>query len=187
MAVGGVHVGRAPGGRCRVVAPNVAVMPLESAIWAALHDVHDPEIPTISVVDLGVVRSVQVEEGSVRVELLPTFVGCPAIDMMRTSVEDRLRDFADDVSVEVSFAEPWTTERITAEGRVALGAAGFAPPTPVPDGGRALSVLPVLPIAQCPYCGSRDTTLENAFGPTQCRAIYYCTTCRQPFEQFKEV
>ena len=172
-----------------MVAASMAVRPLESAVWAALHDVHDPEIPTISVIDLGVVRRVDVGEGSVRVELLPTFVGCPAIDVMRASVEERLREFADDVSVEISFAEPWTSERITADGRVALRAAGFAPPQPSPTEGRArsLSVLPLLPQAECPYCGSRDTRLENAFGPTQCRAIYHCTDCLQPFEQFKEV
>jgi ring-1,2-phenylacetyl-CoA epoxidase subunit PaaD len=170
-----------------VVAPSMSARPLESAVWAALHDVHDPEIPTISVVDLGVVRRVDVGEGSVRVELLPTFVGCPAIDVMRASVESRLQRFAPDVSVEISYAEPWTTERITADGRAALRAAGFAPPPETTENDRWLSVLPRLPAAECPYCGSRKTRLENAFGPTQCRAIYHCADCLQPFEQFKEV
>ena len=160
--------------------------PLESAVWAALHDVHDPEIPTISVVDLGVVRRVDVRDSGIRVELLPTFVGCPAIEVMRSAVEERLRDFAEDVAVEISFAEPWTSERISSDGRAALRAAGFAPP-PARTGDRKLSVLPVLPVAECPYCGSRNTRLENAFGPTQCRAIYHCEDCLQPFEQFKEV
>ena len=164
---------------------NVAARPLESAVWAALHDVHDPEIPTISVVDLGIVRSVDVGEGSLRVELLPTFVGCPAIDVMRASVEERLSGFADYVAVEISFAEPWTSDRITADGRRALKAAGFAPPPDQRD--RELTVLPLMAPAECPYCGSRNTRLQNAFGPTQCRAIYHCTDCLQPFEQFKEV
>jgi ring-1,2-phenylacetyl-CoA epoxidase subunit PaaD len=168
-----------------MVSPTLAVRPLESAVWAALHDVHDPEIPHISVVDLGVVHSVEADAGRIRVELLPTFVGCPAIDVMRASVEERLRGFADEVSVEVSFARPWTSERITPEGHRALRQSGFAPPPAGDlDDGRD---LPVLPIAECPYCGSRNTTLENAFGPTLCRAIYYCTACRQPFEQFKMV
>jgi ring-1,2-phenylacetyl-CoA epoxidase subunit PaaD len=168
-----------------VVSPTLARRPLEAAVWAALHDVHDPEIPAISVVDLGVVRSVETGEGSVRVELLPTFVGCPAIDVMRDAVAERLGEFADDVRVEISFAEPWTTQRITDAGRAALRASGFAPPAAdVEDDGRA---LPVLPAAECPYCGSRNTTLENAFGPTLCRAIYHCSDCRQPFEQFKAV
>ena len=165
-----------------MVAPTIASRPLESAVWAALYDVHDPEIPTISVIDLGVVRTVETGANSVRVELMPTFVGCPAIDVMRASVEERLRGFADDVTVEISFREPWTSDRITAEGRRVLRESGFGPPAPV-----SRAALPVLPIAECPYCGSRDTSLENAFGPTLCRAIYHCSDCRQPFEQFKEV
>jgi ring-1,2-phenylacetyl-CoA epoxidase subunit PaaD len=164
---------------------TVPPRPLESAVWAALHDVHDPEIPTISVVDLGVVRAVETAPGRVRVELLPTFVGCPAIDVMRESVEQRLAGFADDVKVEISFAEPWTSERITPEGRARLRESGFAPPAIDPADDDRL--LPVLPVAECPYCGSRNTTLENAFGPTLCRAIYHCASCVQPFEQFKAV
>lgn len=171
-----------------MVAVALSPRPLESAVWAALHDVHDPEIPTISVVDLGVVRRVETRAGAIRVELLPTFIGCPAIDVMRHDIEQRLRDFADEVSVDISFAEPWTTERITPAGRDALRAAGFAPPPATSaDSGRMLSILPSLPVGECPYCGSRNTTLENAFGPTLCRAIYHCADCSQPFEQFKEV
>ena len=187
MAVGGVHVGRQVGRRRRVVTPTLAAIPLESAIWAALHDVHDPEIPTISVVDLGVVRSVEANRGRIRVELLPTFVGCPALAVLQDAVAERLRAFADEVSVEISFAEPWTTERISEDGRAALRAAGFAPPARHQDETRDVRLLPVLPVAECPYCGSRNTTLLNAFGPTLCRAIYHCAECRQPFEQFKEV
>jgi ring-1,2-phenylacetyl-CoA epoxidase subunit PaaD len=165
--------------------PTTLPRPLESAVWAALHDVHDPEIPTISVVDLGVIRTVETAPGRVRVELLPTFVGCPAIDVMRDSVEQRLAGFADEVEVEISFAEPWTSERITPEGRRRLRASGFGPPAVDADDDDRL--LPVLPVAECPYCGSRNTTLENAFGPTLCRAIYHCPDCTQPFEQFKAV
>lgn len=157
-----------------MVAPTVAAIPLESAVWAALHDVHDPEIPTISVVDLGVIRGIEAAQGSIRVELLPTFVGCPAINVLQDAIAERLREFADDVRVDISFAEPWTTERITADGRAALRAAGFAPPSTDDT-------------VECPYCRSRNTRIENVFGPTLCRAIYYCPDCRQPFEQFKEV
>jgi ring-1,2-phenylacetyl-CoA epoxidase subunit PaaD len=151
-------------------------MPLESAVRAALHDVHDPEIPTVSVVDLGVVGDVQTAPGRVRVELLPTFTGCPALEVMRASVEERLADFADDVAVEISFSPAWTTDRITETGRLQLRSAGFAPPSD--DESEA---------ATCPFCGSRNTSLDNAFGPTLCRAIYHCNDCRQPFEQFKIV
>jgi ring-1,2-phenylacetyl-CoA epoxidase subunit PaaD len=176
---------RAAAARTPTAQPDrpLATRPLESAVWAALHDVHDPEIPTISVVDLGVVRHVETGDNSVRVELMPTFVGCPAIEVMRDSVEERLRAFADHVRVEITFKEPWTSDRITAEGRRVLRESGFAPPATT----TGESLLPVLPIAHCPYCGSRNTSLENAFGPTLCRAIYHCRDCRQPFEQFKEV
>jgi len=164
-----------------MVTPGRAMArPLESTVWAALADVPDPEIPQVSVLDLGIVRSVSVLPERIRVEILPTFVGCPAVEQMRAAIAQRLEGQAASVDVVVSFAEPWTSERITAAGRERLRGAGFAPP---PLGGQELPVLG----APCPYCGSRQTSLENAFGPTLCRAIYHCAACRQPFEQFKPV
>jgi ring-1,2-phenylacetyl-CoA epoxidase subunit PaaD len=179
-----------------MVSPPISAVPLEQAVWAALADVHDPEIPAVSIVDLGVVRRVEVGPGRLGVELLPTFVGCPAVDLMRSAVEERLQGFAPIVEATVTFAEPWTSERITPEGRRRLRESGFAPPVPelrrladhdAAEGVELDRLLPLLPVAECPYCGSRATTLENAFGPTLCRAIYHCTACRQPFEQFKTV
>ena len=154
----------------------------EAAVWAALAEVPDPEIPTISVVDLGVIRGVQVDGERLTVEMLPTFVGCPAIEVMRAQIGERLAPLADEVIVKLSFAEPWTSDRITEDGREHLRTSGFAPPGLGPA-----DELTVMPIASCPYCGSRNTTLENPFGPTLCRAIYHCADCRQPFEQFKRV
>ena len=151
-------------------------------VWHALRDVPDPEIPAVSVVDLGVIRLVERTPERVRVELLPTFVGCPALEVMREAIAERLSGFAPVVEVEVSFAEPWTSDRITVEGRRKLEASGFAPPP-----AQGFQLIPLMPVARCPFCGSRRTRLENAFGPTQCRAIHYCTDCRQPFEQFKPV
>ena len=162
--------------------PGSARPASESEVWEALASVPDPEIPTVSVVDLGIVRRVEVAADGIHVEILPTFVGCPALDAIRDTIRERLAPLAPDVRVEVSFAEPWTTERITPEGRRRLKESGFAPPLP---GGERL--VPLLPVARCPHCDSRRTVLENAFGPTLCRAIYYCTDCRQPFEQFKTV
>jgi ring-1,2-phenylacetyl-CoA epoxidase subunit PaaD len=166
----------------------------EAAVWAALAEIADPEIPAISVVDLGVIGAVAFAPRPVggerlSVELLPTFIGCPAIDIMRQQIGERLRelDLADEVAVEVSFAEPWTSDRITPAGREALRASGFAPPVRIGPSFASDELLTVLPIAECPYCGSRNTTLENPFGPTLCRAIYHCADCRQPFEQFKSV
>jgi len=159
----------------------------ERRVWDALALIADPEIPAISLVDLGVIGEVRIGPELVHVELLPTFVGCPAIEVMRQQIGERLSELgvAERVEVEVSFATPWTSERISVAGREQLRRSGFAPP--VMEGGDGLDVLAVMPIAECPYCGSRNTSLDNPFGPTLCRAIYHCTDCRQPFEQFKRV
>jgi ring-1,2-phenylacetyl-CoA epoxidase subunit PaaD len=162
--------------------------PLEARVWAALAEVPDPEIPAISVVDLGVIRSVEATPASITVELLPTFVGCPAIEAMRQAIGERLAGLAGEVRVELSFGEPWTSDRISTAGRARLRQSGFAPPLPEQEVRTSpRQLIPLMPAAECPYCGSRRTVLENAFGPTLCRAIHYCTDCRQPFEQFKTV
>jgi len=170
----------------RVEAPTVA------AVWEALAEVPDPEIPALSVVDLGLVHSVEQAEGGgwLRVELLPTFVGCPALELIRATVAERLSGMAATVEVAMTFAEPWTSDRITPEGRRKLRESGFAPPAPAPveEPGKPLfATIAVRPTASCPYCGSRETALENPFGPTLCRAIFWCNRCHQPFEQFKRV
>ena len=156
-----------------------------AAVRAALAEVLDPELPVVSVVDLGMVERVDVDSSGIRVELLPTFVGCPALDLIRVAVEDRLRVFGRPVEVGFAFRVPWSSDRITPDGRRKLRDAGFAPP------GSARADAPALlqlgqPVP-CPHCGSRRTVLENLFGPTQCRAIYHCTACRQPFEHFKSI
>jgi ring-1,2-phenylacetyl-CoA epoxidase subunit PaaD len=120
----------------------------------------------------------------VRVELLPTFVGCPAIELMRSAVAERLAALAERVEVTVTFAEPWTSDRISHEGRRKLRDAGIAPPA---GGLPLLTVIPVLTAVACPNCGSKDTRLENPFGSTLCRAMHWCASCRQPFEQFKPI
>jgi ring-1,2-phenylacetyl-CoA epoxidase subunit PaaD len=161
----------------------------EQAVWEALAEVPDPEIPVVSVVDLGLVHAVELDGERLRVELLPTFVGCPALEVIRRSVADRLAAMAPVVEVEMTFAEPWTSDRITAEGRRKLRHSGFAPPGPVRStGDRPLfATIAVRPGATCPWCGSAETAMENAFGPTLCRSIFWCNRCRQPFEQFKAV
>ncbi len=169
---------------------HARVASAEALIWAELSRIPDPEIPAISLVDLGVIGSVNVSESHVRVELLPTFVGCPAIGVMHEQITARLRalNVANEVEVKVSFDPPWTSDRISVVGRERLRLAGFAPPQSAATSSLiALEELGVMPIGECPFCGSRDTTLENAFGPTLCRAIYHCAACRQPFEQFKQV
>ena len=168
--------------------------PRELAVWAALEEIPDPEIPAISVVELGVIGQVAFQplgEGGERlsVELLPTFVGCPAIDIMQQQIGKRLRDLelAEEVEVRLSFTPPWTSDRITPEGREKLRGSGFAPPILIGPsfGGEELQLY--LAQATCPYCGSANTSLDNPFGPTLCRAIYHCDACHQPFEQFKAI
>jgi ring-1,2-phenylacetyl-CoA epoxidase subunit PaaD len=163
---------------------------VEKTIWAALAEVPDPEIPAISVVDLGVIGAVELAEdrSSLRVALMPTFIGCPATEVMRQAIGERLAalEVADRVEVILSFDEPWTSDRITPEGREQLRSSGFAPPPHLRELG-TLGELATLTLVACPYCGSRETTLENPFGPTLCRAIYHCAGCHQPFEAFKPI
>jgi ring-1,2-phenylacetyl-CoA epoxidase subunit PaaD len=159
------------------------------AVWEALAEVPDPEIPVVSVVDLGLVHTVELDGELLRVELLPTFVGCPALELIRRSVTDRLAGMAQRVEVEMTFAVPWTSDRITPDGRRKLRQSGFAPPGPAGAGdARPLfATIAMRPTATCPWCGSADTTLENLFGPTLCRTVFWCNRCHQPFEQFKAV
>jgi ring-1,2-phenylacetyl-CoA epoxidase subunit PaaD len=156
-------------------------------VLAALDEVPDPEIPAVSIVELGMIGSIDVGSDEIVVELLPTFVGCPALDVIRSTISERLAEFGRRVVVDVSFATPWSSDRISPAGREKLRASGFAPPAPVRPG-RELPMLDAAssPVA-CPYCGSLKTTLENVFGPTQCRSIRHCAECRQPFESFKPV
>jgi ring-1,2-phenylacetyl-CoA epoxidase subunit PaaD len=160
----------------------------EQTVREALTEVMDPEIPYLSIVDLGIVRNVKVEDEGIEVEIMPTFVGCPALEVIKEGVAERVSELAPgrQVSVKVTLDEPWTSERITEKGRQVLKQSGFAPPPTgkMPTKG---NIIQLMPVTECPYCGSRKTVLENAFGPTLCRAIYYCTSCRQPFEQFKQV
>jgi ring-1,2-phenylacetyl-CoA epoxidase subunit PaaD len=147
----------------------------EAAVRAALADVPDPEIPVVSVVDLGMVEDVAVEPDRIRIELLPTFVGCPALDAIREAVVARLGGFGRQVDVEFGFRVPWSSDRITDSGRERLRRSGFAPPVDDPSETR------------CPWCASGNVAMDNLFGPTQCRSLFYCRSCRQPFEGFKTI
>jgi ring-1,2-phenylacetyl-CoA epoxidase subunit PaaD len=158
----------------------------EAQVWDALAEIADPEIPVISLVELGVVRGVEVADGRVRVEFTPTFLGCPALEVMRRAMEERIAELGANPDVEVVLDDSWSTDRITAAGREKLRAAGFAPPTPRAETPPTLLQLQKA-VHRCPYCGSTETRLDNIFGPTPCRSVRYCTACRQPFEQFKTI
>ena len=155
-------------------------------VWAALAEIPDPEIPVISLVDLGVVRDVAVDGERVRVEFTPTFLGCPALETMRDAMAARIRDLGGEPQIDVVLDDSWSTDKITPAGREKLREAGFAPPPPRSEGAPALLQLQKA-VHRCPYCGSAETRLDNLFGPTPCRSVRYCTSCRQPFEQFKTI
>ena len=158
----------------------------EAQVWEAIDEIPDPEIPVVSLVDLGVIRAVDVVDGHVRVEFTPTFLGCPALEAMKSALEEKVVSLGAEPDVQVIQDDSWSTDRITAAGREKLRAAGFAPPAPREARTPTLVQLQAK-VHRCPYCGSTDTKLENIFGPTPCRSLRYCESCRQPFEQFKTI
>ena len=179
MSEGGIHVSVARTRAGVIGAPSHRPAPASDAmaVLAALAEVRDPELPMVSIVDLGMIGDVTVDAASIRVELLPTYVGCPALELIRAAVIDRLTSIAapaQAVEVVATFAVPWTSERITVAGRTALATAGIAPPSEPAD-------------VRCPYCGDGRVVMDSAFGPTQCRSLFFCRACRQPFEAIKPV
>jgi ring-1,2-phenylacetyl-CoA epoxidase subunit PaaD len=155
-------------------------------VWEAVDGIPDPEIPVVSLVDLGVIRSIDVLEGRVRVEFTPTFLGCPALETMRRALEETVASLGCEPDVQVIQDDSWSTDKITPAGREKLRAAGFAPPA-LREASAPTLVQLQANVFRCPYCGSTETRLENIFGPTPCRSLRYCTSCRQPFEQFKTI
>lgn len=152
-------------------------------VWHALESVKDPEIPVVSVVEMGIVREVSVDGDMVKVVMTPTFSGCPALDVMRRDIAACVEGLgAADVAVEIVLFPPWTTEWMTEAAREKLRAFGLAPPPHQPAGPVPITFYDS---ATCPRCGSTHTTLRNSFGPTLCRMIWYCEECRDAFEQFK--
>jgi ring-1,2-phenylacetyl-CoA epoxidase subunit PaaD len=166
--------------------------PIEVKAWEALAAVHDPEIPPLSITDLGIVEAIRVTSRAVEVDLLPTFSGCPALDVIREDAEAAVTAIAGERSVMVRFvySPPWTSDRISSDGRAALESHGITPP----GGGARAGDRVIVPLASlhrsvhmvaCPFCGSRETIMDSAFGPTLCRSTHFCRSCRNPFEAFK--
>lgn len=151
-----------------------APLPTEAAIRALLGGVVDPEIPTVSIVDLGLVHDVRVGADGIAVELLPTFVACPALEVIRSAVVDALAGLGGRAEVSFTYAVPWTTDRLTDAGQAGLRKAGIAPPASPAD-------------VRCPFCESRNVAIDSLFGPALCRSLFYCRACRQPFEAFKPI
>lgn len=150
-------------------------------IYQWLEEVKDPEIPVLSLVDLGVITAVAIHGGQVQIEMTPTFVGCPALDLMQQEITEALgRHNVHDVHIVVQYHVPWSSDRITEKGRRALQQFGLAPPV-----SGLVSDLDILEKATCPRCQGSNTELRNLFGATRCRSIHYCHDCREAFEQFK--
>ncbi len=158
----------------------------EAAVWDALDEIPDPEIPVISLVELGVIRDVAVEESSVHIDFTPTFLGCPALETMKLAIETKVAELGAAADVHVIADDSWSTDKISATGRAKLREAGFAPPAPREASAPKLVQLQAK-VFRCPYCDSTNTRLENIFGPTPCRSLRYCEDCKQPFEQFKTI
>ena len=160
--------------------------PTADEVWEALAEIPDPEIPVISLVDLGVIKSVTVDDDRVLIDFTPTFMGCPALETMQREMRVKVRELGAEAEVRIVLDDSWSTDRISPDGREKLRLAGFAPPAP-----RSAGTLELVQLQsgafRCPYCGSTDTRLDNLFGPTPCRSIRYCNDCRQPFEQFKTI
>ena len=155
----------------------------ETEIWSALENVKDPEIPVISVVDMGMITGVKFGNQKSEITLTPTFVGCPALEVMKKNIREEIHKLGfDEVEVKVDFETKWTTNRMKPEAKIKLEKFGLAPPPEIKDEELTLEQLNNV---RCPHCGSTDTTLRSAFGSTLCRAIRFCFNCKQGFEQFK--
>ncbi len=157
----------------------------EKEIWEALNDVKDPEIPKISVVDMGIITDVKISnEDFVDVRMTPTFAGCPAVNVMKNDIEKRISLLpVSGVNVEVNYDVQWNSNMITDRGRKLLQESNFA----LPSKHSGFVSIDLLINVECPFCHSKNTKLQTPFGPTQCRAIHYCLNCFQAFEQFKPV
>ena len=159
--------------------------PAQARALEILETVKDPEVPVLSVVELGVVRQVEVAGGDVTVTITPTYSGCPALHAMEQDIESALKAGGfDRVTLKTEYAPAWTTEWMSEPAREKLRAYGIAPPG-------HLSAQQLVPLGAtvrnvaCPYCGSANTSLESEFGPTSCKSLHLCHACRQPFEHFK--
>lgn len=158
----------------------------EERIWQILDTVPDPEIPVVSMVDLGIIQGVNMTEtGGVHIQMTPTFSGCPALEMMQDNIREALAaEGVVEVEIKIVLDPPWTSDRISDQGRQKMAEFGIAPPQHIRGRGDG-AVIMFLEDVACPFCQSKNTKMENPFGPTLCRAIYYCHNCQQAFELFK--
>ncbi len=164
---------------------------LKEKVWEGLAEVYDPEIPKLSVVDLGMITEIKIDSnGTLKITMTPTFAACPAINYIKENIKDKAEELKKDLEdikstkVEVSYKEQWTSDRITKKGRKKLKEFGLTPP---PSKKQEEINEESFKNVECPHCSSTDTELRTPFGSTLCRAIHYCNNCKETFEQFKPV
>lgn len=157
--------------------------------WAAAAAVADPELPMVTVADLGILRSVETDAGTVTVTITPTYSGCPALREICLDLEGSLHDAGyEDICIVQSLAPPWSSDWITPDGRAKLAAAGIAPPnTARQDVGPIPLSLQGIHLSSCPRCGSTDTRETARFSGTSCKALHRCTACGEPYESIKAI
>jgi ring-1,2-phenylacetyl-CoA epoxidase subunit PaaD len=160
---------------------------IADAVWAILETVSDPEIPVLSIVDLGIIRDVEIvqdENGNqiTKVTITPTYSGCPAMDLIRVQIKMAMNAAGlNQLKIEQSLSPAWTTDWITEKGKQQLKAYGIAPPIGKSFDNAYLEDL----VIECPQCNSRNTSLVSAFGSTACKALFKCNDCKEPFDYFK--
>jgi ring-1,2-phenylacetyl-CoA epoxidase subunit PaaD len=154
-------------------------------VYGVLNTVMDPEVPVISVVELGIVRDVAIQNDAVTITITPTYSGCPAMREIEADIRTALQERGvPDVHVKLVLSPAWTTDWIGPEAREKLRAYGIAPPARAEPQG-LITLTRARVAVQCPFCGSNDTRLQSEFGSTACKAIHVCNSCRQPFDEFK--
>jgi ring-1,2-phenylacetyl-CoA epoxidase subunit PaaD len=159
-------------------------MVTDTAIWEAVGEVADPEVPVLTIADLGVLRAVRHEGDEVVVTITPTYSGCPAMDLIRHEVELTLDSLHVNGRVETVLSPAWATDWMSEEGKAKLTEYGIAPPT----GTRAVGGPVMLGLTiRCPLCGSPDTSELSRFGSTSCKSLWRCNSCREPFDHFKAI
>jgi ring-1,2-phenylacetyl-CoA epoxidase subunit PaaD len=156
---------------------------IEDELREILDGVSDPEIPVLTVLQMGVVRSARLENGKAKVQITPTYSGCPAMDVIGDDIKKALTDNGYDAEVELILSPAWSTDWITPEGRMALEKYGIAAPLEADADKEAL--LGNKRIVKCPQCGSTNTILVSQFGSTACKALFKCEDCLEPFDYFK--
>ena len=159
-------------------------MPTKQDILDYLEEVHDPEIPVLSISDLGILRNVETSEGKTVITITPTYTGCPAMNVIENDIESKLKEKGvEHFTIKTILAPPWTTDWLSEAGRKKLKEFGIAPPEKGSPDKSLLSNAPAH--VTCPHCGSKDTEMKSFFGSTPCKSLYICHDCKEPFDYFK--